>query len=383
MKLPAKLKFKNYPQKLETKDYQEVLDLAVTDLKKNKDVLAVYSMGQNWVPGLSDLDMVVVYRQGVQKIHSRDPRTLSKKAGYIFTHDYLHLDSETFKNFYYIYPAAAGLQFLHGEKIELIDPRAELPEREYQLLEISLVMDFLVTKLLFPRYLTANPVDIRNIFLFIYSFTHTIEMIERLAERKISSDFSRKIKELRASWFLNQEAENEKSLTGIMGEALLATAQLVEILDDLLKTKFDLSALPPQPEFLSPNFYIVGTQKWDKEQFCQSFIKESVRIKIPVLGKVLKNYKILAPRSFFFLFYLYANERGLYGDWFKMFLKKSSIDFKSLGIAKRMAVLNNMPVKKNKEVLFALSFQYGFHTADRLKERFRVKLVRIKRLLKI
>jgi hypothetical protein len=384
MKLPANLKFNNYPQQFKIEDYQEVLNLAVEDLKKNKDVLAVYSMGQNWVPGLSDLDVIVVYRDGVLKLHSRDPRTLSEKAGYIFTHDYMHFNVSSFKNLYYVYPDRFSLQLLYGDKIELVNPQDELSEDEYQLLEVSLVMDFLVTKLLFPRYLTANPINIRNILLFIYSFTHTIEMIERLTEHKIQFDFSERIKELRVSWFLNKKEENEKLLIEAMEKAFLVTAMLVENLDDFLKTKFDLSLLPSKTEFCCPNFYIVGVQKWDKEQFWQSFIKESVRIKVPILGKILKNYKILVPKSFFPLFYLYANQHGPYGDWFKMFLKKgNNIHFDSLGIAKRTEVLNKVPVKNNQEMLFTLPFQYGFHTASRFKEYFRVRLVYIKRLLRI
>lgn len=389
MKLPANLKFNNYPQQFKIEDYQEVLNLAVEDLKKNKDVLAVYSMGQNWVPGLSDLDVIVVYRDGVLKLHSRDPRTLSEKAGYIFTHDYMHFNVSSFKNLYYIYPDRFSLKLLFGENIELSDPQKELSEKEYQLLEASLTMDFLVTKLLLlPRFFMADakevsPINVREMLLFLYSFTHTVAMVERITGEKVASNFPEEIKSLKDSWFINTKEENNKLLQEAMINGFEVTAILVEKFDNYFKANFNLDKLPAKPLFVSPTFYIAGVKKWDKEEFWKTFLGGTVKVKMPILGKMLKNYKLLVPSSFFAMFSLYAKEQGAYSNWFRMFLKCRGCSLtRSLGIAKRLEVLNSTPLKKNKEALFTLPFHYGFYTTNYFKEAIRVKVVLLKRFLK-
>jgi hypothetical protein len=270
------------------------------------------------------------------------------------------------------------LQLLYGENIPLNDPHKELEEKEYNLLELSLAMDFLVTKLLFPRYLQANPIHVRKTLLFIYSFVHTIELLEKVIGRGISSNFKEEIKSLRNSWFLNKKEDNEESLKKAMISGFEATAQLVENLAIFLRTNFKLATSPKELILTLPDFYILGTEKWEKEYFWNEFSQG--RLKIAILGKILKNYKILVPNSFFAIFSLYAREKGVYSDWFKKFLRcpDFSLD-RSFGISKRLAVLNAIPLKKNKDVLFSLPFHYGFYTTAYFKERAKVAIFSLKR----
>jgi len=56
----------NLPQKLSRTDYQDVVKLAVKDLVGNKDIASIYLMGKNWQPGISDMDIIVVYKKRCQ-----------------------------------------------------------------------------------------------------------------------------------------------------------------------------------------------------------------------------------------------------------------------------------------------------------------------------
>lgn len=389
MKLPANLKFEDWPENLGRKDYEDVLALAVADLKKNQDVAAVYSMGQNWVPGLSDLDMVVVYRDGTKKIHAKDPRTLSGKAGSVFTHGYMHFDVRTFKNLYYIYPGGFDLSLLFGEDIILNDPSKELSREELSFLQSSLVFDFLVTKvLLLPRFFQVDPnkttlIKVREMLLFLYSFTHTITNTERWTGQKINSAFSEEIRDLRNNWFARSQEENQELLKKAVVSGFEVAALLVEVWDIFLKTAFGQMESPAQLEFASPDFNIVGVADWQPEDFWKTFSQERIRIKVPTLRKVI-NCKLLVPRSFFLMFSLYTQGQGPYSRWFKKFLKGGSISaIKSAGIDKRIEIINQIPLKESGEALFTLPFHYGFHTSNYFKDWLITKAVVFKRFLKL
>lgn len=390
MKLPAELKFEDWPKKLEERDSIKALDLAVADLKNNQNVVAVYSMGRKWVPGISDLDLIVVYRDGVSKIHSNDPRNLSGPANYIFTHDYMHFNASIFKNLYYIYPDKIDLKLEFGREISLNNPKNELTENDFKLLEASIVLDFLVTKvLLLPRFFTPdskkkNIIKVREILLFLYSFTHTIEMTERLTGRKINSAFCQEIRDLRKTWFDLTEEKQKEGLLKAVDDGFNVSALLTEAWDEFLKAELSLNELPKNLVFSPPGLKIIGVEKWNKNDFWQTFLRGTVKMKIPFWGRELKNYKLLVPSSFFAIFSLYAKGKGPYSRWFGMFLKDGDLSvIENNGITKRLEVLNNFPIQKNKKALFTLPFHYGFYTVDYAKELLKAKAVSIKRLLNL
>jgi len=371
------LKFYNLPKKLTEKDYQEMISLAIQDLKKNPEIVAAYLMGKDWLPGISDVDLIVVYKDNSLAIHQPAPFSLSAKAKHIFTHIYYHFSLTSFKDIYYIMPAKYNLYHLFGQEVPFSNPQKDLSEKEYHCLKASFILDCLVNKLLPSFYIFKKDINVRRALLWLHSIIYTIALTEEIINKKIKTDFPEKIKSLRNNWFFEKKDKNLKLLSENLEDTFNLIPEIVKELDKFLRVTFNLASYPEKLLFNSPSFYLFGVTNWHKEKF----FKESQynKIKIPFLRKVLKQYKLALPNSFFSIFKIYGQGQGqgLYSQWFKQFLSPSVFDFKnsSQAINKRVQIFNQAPVVKDKEILLKTLLQYGFHTANFKKEKLKVKII--------
>src|SRR5690349_3010096 len=54
------------PHKRETADYSACVDHLIKKISADKNVLSIYRFGNLTTPGISDIDLLVVYRDGVR-----------------------------------------------------------------------------------------------------------------------------------------------------------------------------------------------------------------------------------------------------------------------------------------------------------------------------
>ena len=98
--------FYNLPIPFKKKDYWDTCNLIEKKLKDNKNIESVYlQLGDKgeWVPGISDLDIILVYKDSIDlSIGIISPWSLSDSAKYIFIHNYGTYDKESFENLFYM-----------------------------------------------------------------------------------------------------------------------------------------------------------------------------------------------------------------------------------------------------------------------------------------
>ena len=384
MKLEFKgLTFYNLPQRLKTEDYEEVVDLAVKDLKTNPSIISIYLMGKNWLPGISDVDIVAVHKDDAIRVHPKKPFGLSKKAKYIFIHSYINYNLSSFRNIHFIYPSKFQLYHLAGAKIDFIQPITEITPLQFNHLKVSFIVDCLINKLLLTYYIFTKKIDTRLALLWLNSFIYTLQLTEEVIGKKIKTDFPTRITNLRNRWFERKEKENLEELTKIFEESFELTVNIVNKIDDFLKENFQLGKTSSGLVFNSPYFYILGADKWQKEKFLDS--RQYYRFKNPFSGIVLKQYRFLVPDSFFVIFNVYSQFNGHYSKWFKQFLNKQALDLdiKDKGIRKRVEYLNKIPADEHNEILTNTLIQYGFHSCNLKKEWFKVKIMNFLRRLNL
>jgi hypothetical protein len=365
------LQFHNFPKKFDKKDYEEVVHLAVSDLKRNPDVASIYLMGDNWTPGISDMDIIVVYKNNIKSVNYKNPKELSDKSEYIFTHDYINYDEESFKHMRFIYPSKYQLVHLYGKEIDVLNPEDFLSENEIRDLKASFVVDCIVNKLLsFPLYFKDN-VDTRNrALLWMYSFVYTKKITEEVLGREIKSDFPEMILKLRKNFFDMNTNEIEKLLRNTTEEGFKLTIKLIEEINIFLVNRFGADKLGGQLKFESSNIELTSVKNWDKGLFLDS-------IKVGIIKKplFLKQLKAAVPQSFFFVFKIYSSGNGVYSQWFKKMLNSNRIKVESSGIQKRTEFLNKLPVLENGRILTNTTLQYGFNSRNILKEKFKIFLI--------
>lgn len=369
------LNFYNFPKKLDENDYWRVIDLAVQDLKKNPDIEAGYLMGKNWLTGISDIDLMAVYKNKSRSFHQISPKSLSKEADYIFTHPYYHFSLDSFKNIYYILPSKYQLYHLFGQKVNFSNPEKDFSGNEYDRLKASFILDCLINKLLPSFYVFQKNIDVRRALLWLHSIVYSIIVSEEITGQKIETSFPEEIKGLRNNWFSEKREKNLKLLLECREDSLKIIPEIVKKLDIFFKNTFSLDGFSRGLRFNSPSFYLFGINDWDNNIFYKG--SRINKVKIPFLNKTLKQYQFAVPSSFFSVFKIYGQFEGNYSRWFKQFLSSSVFDFKneSPAIAQRIKLFNQAPVAKDRKILHKTLLQYGFHTANIKKEILKVKIL--------
>ena len=361
--------FYNFPKQLQREDYEEVCDLAVASLKNNPNIKAAYSASGEWAPGISDVDIVIVYNNRIEnRVSPQSPWSLSEKAKYLFLHTYGSCNEESFRNFYYLNPDRVNLRFLYGEDAPILNPRKELSPMDYKFLNAIFIFDFLVNKLLFyPRHLTAKKHDARRLLGEIHSITYTLEMMETITGEQMNRDFSIRIKQLRKNWFDEDREENSKELTFLIKEGMDLILEIVIKLNDFIKSQ----SLPLDPGIIFKNrrYYIIFDEKWSKEKFLQSFFKGYLVLKNPYSKRAVENFEFVLPPNLSYFLMAYANCQGPLSDWIREGLSNHrKLENFSIpaGIEKHIASVNNLvraDIENNG--LFRIPFPYGLLTGRR------------------
>ena len=88
-----RLKFIDHPIEISTREYEELKSKLVDKLFKNNVVLSVYQMGSVKHPGISDLDIICVFKNGSQ-CHENLRLDLNKDEKNILTHSVFAIEEQ-------------------------------------------------------------------------------------------------------------------------------------------------------------------------------------------------------------------------------------------------------------------------------------------------
>ncbi|MEW6330032.1 MAG: hypothetical protein AB1560_01090, partial [Pseudomonadota bacterium] len=134
----------NYPTYVSPAQYDSALAGMVERLKGQPGIISIYQLGSVSTPGVSDLDMLVLFEEGAE-CHVDPLDALSKTDRYLFAHspygarlaDFLDAQPYTiFHNYRHIWGRdALGTQARA--------PR-ELPQTEYQRVETQVALEYLL-----------------------------------------------------------------------------------------------------------------------------------------------------------------------------------------------------------------------------------------------
>jgi len=361
--------FYNFPRRLSELDYREVCDLAVSRSQNNPNIESIYLVGGKWMPGISDIDILFVLKDKVSpKIRFILPAELSSKAKFIFVHGCGTSDIESFKNYFYLVPEKTKLKLIHGNPIEVRQPKKELSPLDYKFLQAIIVFDLLINKLLyFPRYLKYSELDVRDLIGQIYSITYTLEMIEEITEKKIATDFSFKINQLRRKWFDENKNNNLKKILELSGESIDLILDIVILLNQFLNEKLekkDKDALKTNAVFKTPKHHIVfkSSENWNKQVFLEELYRHYKKIKFPLFSKEMEVFRMTLPLNLLYFLVSYANFDGKMSEWFRASLnEKIRIDHFNEGIKSHIEATNYLVGASVKNYgLIRIPFSYGF-----------------------
>lgn len=350
----------NLPKTLKREDYEECCRLAVVDASSNETVRAVYLMGAEWQAGVSDLDLVIIYKAGATPRPTKSPWGLSSTAKFIFAHRYLSIDEKSFRYFYYLYPAkTARLRLLWGEGLSPVDPLKDLSAKESPLLLVSILTDVLINKLLlFPKYLNGE-IDVRGVIGQFYSLVYSFDILEQITGERVGVSFEASIINLRASWLDQSPEINFRELENLITDSVPVVMLLVTKLGKYLKENVELTGSMRK---LSNNHLVLKfVSSWNEKNFLQSFLARSRHFHFR--GRTTERFFLLLPKIFGRFLSAYASGDSKFS---RIWGSASSGLVKNVaagGVAEHLQALSlfyESAVASNG--LFKIPYTYGFST---------------------
>lgn len=133
--------FIDYPRYYPHSDYENAITKMVDGLKKNADIVSIFQLGSIGQPGISDIDMLVVFRDSAS--YTDDPRaTLNKKEKYLFSHGLYGLSeahvSGVNKFGFFFHPKLLWGKDLFGQDVK------ELSKDDLKILKAQIALEFLL-----------------------------------------------------------------------------------------------------------------------------------------------------------------------------------------------------------------------------------------------
>jgi len=294
------MKFCNLPFKADRSDYQNVVDTIVQYAKRNRSILSVYLMGGEWYPGISDLDIVLVYKDENEPL---DFPKKNDKTEKIFTHRCLSFHKDDFKNFFFFYPTS-NIRLLFGEDLNPINLKEKYSNKEYKMLLALNLIDYLIHKMaILPfKYKGSKNFDVRQRIAELKSLSYDFEIIEYLGFEHSHKDFLDKIKELRLNWFnLNRNLEILKELSQ---ETESVIFNLLELISDYLYRQDLFQIEFNDCKFVNRDFKI----KFIKNYEFSTFKRNKIGLRLPIIkgGRINLNF----PASSSILFFIWKSNKN-------------------------------------------------------------------------
>mgnify|MGYP001155231725 CR=1 FL=1 len=248
------MKIIDFPLEYSVKNYELAIQAHVEELSKVQEVKSVYQIGGLSTPGISDIDLVVVFEDGFE--YQTNPRLVNSGiANYLFTHglygtSHLYFSESLKFTFFH------NFKLLYGEDLNLNNV---ISNSNQKLLKEQIALEFL-----FKMYVNLivqksyNTIKLRSIFLHIKALHYDFEFLN-IQPKKVLKFVEEGIA-LRNNWF-----SGEVSKKDVKKWFKLFFTEYESFLKTLL---IDFPLYTPSLEFkIAPNIEIVNakTLSYSKE----------------------------------------------------------------------------------------------------------------------
>lgn len=350
----------NLPIRLERSDYERCVDLLKVEVASNPTISSVYLMGGEWCPGISDLDIVIIYKDGARPRAVSSPWSLSEKANFIFTHRYLSFNQKSADYFYFLYPKeTTNLRLLAGAEHNFL--ATSVNDRQWTLAFI--LFDVLVNKLLLFGKFKKTPLNVRQLLGSLYSLVYTGWMVREISGIEISHDFGDRIKKLREVWFMLDSNLAMQELLVLLEEGMVLVSRAVIRLDNFVSSKVTTNAFDTKVRFANAKFSVKFTDKWSTQEFVKEF-RKSLIWDSKLFCKKAESFRLLLPTSFGVFLRAYAQGEGGFSDAVRQHLSYAGGWMETTSSASLVNHVKAVNLAYESSVasggLFKIPYSYGF-----------------------
>jgi len=197
-----RVKFIDYPTYIEVSKYDELKNKLVTQLMSDTSILSVYQMGSVKTPGISDLDLICVFRNDSEcKLNLRVGLTNDEKK--ILTHGIFGVEERDLTTAM-TYNLLSNIQLLSGKDLSLND----ISTTKNQELRTQIALEYLLKMYIaLDTQTTLKISKLRSFLLLGKAISFDLELLN-IKDGKLH-DLVKKVYEYRAVWFKKQPSDKE------------------------------------------------------------------------------------------------------------------------------------------------------------------------------
>ena len=271
--LMKKSKMVDFPEYHSGEDYKKASNeyLKIVDPKKNS-IESIYQVGSIGVPGISDIDYFISYKNNKRDSYGKyHILNLSKDSRYMFYHNCWLVNKYVMENLGYWFPAF-NLDLVYGKKINI----KKIKDRNIGLI---LATQYLMSKIpydLIDYSIKRKKFYQRTMIVSIHSLKHTIKLIDELGYAKKGwLKFSKDFEKFKTNWF-NEEDRVEK-LIHFASKSIIISLDIIGVFDKILIDVFNIT--PPKESFRiqanNKSFYFL--EKWTKFGVLKKYMADDNR----------------------------------------------------------------------------------------------------------
>ena len=188
------------PRPVTDQAYQHALEKMTQRIMKTKSAIAVYQAGSVSAPGISDLDMIIVFKDNIREEHNF-LSGLTAEERYLFIHN---LYGISFSNF-----AEARRFAFHNYRLLAGDELINYPEPgKTEILHVQTALEFIV-KLHITLYIQEkyDVLRMRDLLLHVKALQYDLDLLG--VSRGLLPELVNQVFEWRSRWFMNTPSEKE------------------------------------------------------------------------------------------------------------------------------------------------------------------------------
>lgn len=299
----AKHKILDRPVKVDEPHYQETCDKFINYFSSIPGIHSILRFGSVSAPGLSDLDLLVVFEPTYQHRFATQYglEPFQGITRYILLHPQISAPLEVVENVHRIFPISS-ISRVWGKKVKFPTHSA----KESQSICLNHLLDMMIQAhpRIYWKLILSDELPLRyainqlNLFNTYNSLFKQVISGAKVEWQKLADD----IINYRSSYFQNSERENLRELESLLCRALCETYDMVYTLDHrLADTHFSVEERGISFQYQCPGLETVFSRTNDP--------KESIERTLKIWHEKRQIYALL-PRAWFSLLTFYGSKEG-------------------------------------------------------------------------
>ena len=241
-----RLKYIDHPVSIAEVQYEALKTKLVNTLLANKAVLSVYQMGSVKHPGISDLDIICVFKEGSQ-CHANLRPELNADEQNILTHGVFGVEVQDLQQSM-SFNLISNLTYLGGEKLDLKEGNLNTSEEVKRQIALEYLVKMLIT---IDAQVTMKIIKLRAFLLLAKAIEFDLQLLN-VNEGKLY-DLVQQVITYRSIWFANKPSED--TISNLVVNFNIELRQFLE--QELQRSQLYL----PRPEVTLPGNFTI--QKHD------------------------------------------------------------------------------------------------------------------------